>query len=338
MLVCIYSGSLNLVRKSGVGQAALHQKAMLEKMGQEVTFKWNCGAELVHINTVFPDSLAAAYAARAVGATVIWYGHSTMEDFRDSFKGSNQCAPTFRRWLRLCYGSGDAVITPTRYSKALLDGYHINKPVYALSNGVDTDFFAPSAERRATFRNLHGLCDGDKAVMSAGHFVERKGILDFIELAKMLPQTRFFWYGYTSPGIVPVKIRRAMAAAPKNVLFPGFVSSDELRNAYCGCDLFCFPSREETEGIVVLEALATGIPVLVRDIPVYSGWLQDGTNVYKARNNGDFLRSSQYILDRKLPDLTAAGRRTAQARNITETGRKLLRVYDSIMSDRAAKN
>jgi 1,2-diacylglycerol-3-alpha-glucose alpha-1,2-glucosyltransferase len=39
MLVCIYSGSLSLVRKSGVGQAALHQKAMLKKMGQEVTFK-----------------------------------------------------------------------------------------------------------------------------------------------------------------------------------------------------------------------------------------------------------------------------------------------------------
>jgi 1,2-diacylglycerol-3-alpha-glucose alpha-1,2-glucosyltransferase len=287
---------------------------------------------------VFPDSLAAAYAARAVGATVIWYGHSTMEDFRDSFKGSNQCAPTFRRWLRLYYGSGDAVITPTRYSKTLLDGYHIDKPIYVLSNGVDTDFFAPSAARRVSFRNLHGLHEGDKAVMSAGHYIERKGILDFIELAKTQPQTRFFWYGYTSHGIVSSKIRHTMAIAPPNVSFPGFVSSSELRDAYCGCDLFLFPSYEETEGIVVLEALASGIPVLVRDIPVYSGWLQDGANVYKARNNDDFMRIPQNILDGELPDLTAEKRGTARARNITETGRKLLRVYDRVMSDRSAKN
>ena len=338
MLVQIYAGSLNLVRRSGVGQAALHQQAMLEKMGQDVTFRWDCGAEFVHINTVFPDSLAAAFAARAVGARVIWYGHSTMEDFRDSFKCSNRCAPAFGRWIKLCYGSGDAVITPTEYSKKLIDGYNIGKPVYALSNGVDTDFYSPSASRRAAFRRQNGLKERDKAVMCAGHFIERKGILDFIELAKMMPQTHFFWYGYTNLNIVPKKIKFAIADAPDNVSFPGFVSNDELRNAYCGCDLFCFPSREETEGIVVLEALACEIPVLVRDIPVYDDWLRDGINVYKARSCGDFLRRSRMILHKELPDLAAEGRITAQSRSIEETGRKLLEVYDSIRSDMTAEN
>lgn len=45
--------------------------------------------------------------------------------------------------------------------------------------------------------------------------------------------------------------------------------------------LFCFMSHEETEGIVVLEALACCIPVLVRDIPVYEDWLADGKNVLR---------------------------------------------------------
>ena len=105
-----------------------------------------------------------------------------------------------------------------------------------------------------------------------------------------------------------------MAAAPANLHFPGFVSQADLRDAYCGADLFCFCSEEETEGIVVLEALACGVPVLVRDIPVYAGWLRDGENVYKAAAPADWLRLAGAILSGALPDVTAAGRRVAEAR------------------------
>ena len=44
-------------------------------------------------------------------------------------------------------------------------------------------------------------------------------------------------------------------------------------------------SKEETEGIVILEALAMKIPTLIRDIPVYEGWLTDSKDVYKAKNS-----------------------------------------------------
>jgi 1,2-diacylglycerol-3-alpha-glucose alpha-1,2-glucosyltransferase len=90
-----------------------------------------------------------------------------------------------------CYEIGDVIITPTEYSKKLLQSYGIRKPIYSLSNGVDTDFFAPSAERRAIFRRKYGLGPEDKAVISVGHYIERKGLPDFIELARRMPQMRF---------------------------------------------------------------------------------------------------------------------------------------------------
>jgi 1,2-diacylglycerol-3-alpha-glucose alpha-1,2-glucosyltransferase len=86
-------------------------------------------------------------------------------------------------------------------------------------------------------------------------------------------------------------------------------------------------SKEETEGIVVLEALACSIPVLVRDIPVYDGWLQDGENVYKGRDVHSFVQKTAAILDHRAEDLTANGRRTAEARSIRETGKQLLDIY-----------
>lgn len=324
MRVHLYTGSFDLVAKSGVGQALCHQRAMLRRAGVTVTEDWQGKADAIQINTVLPDAPLAALRARLRGERVIYYGHSTMQDFRDSFVGSNLLAPAFKRWICLCYGLGDVVITPTPYSRRILESYGIKKPVTALSNGVDTDFFAPSAGRRSAFREKYGLTDADKVVISVGHFMERKGILTFLELARQMPEVKFFWFGHTDPALVPRPVRRAMEAAPANLCFAGFVDQAALRDAYCGADLFCFCSKEETEGIVVLEALACGTPTLVRDIPVYEGWLEHGRNVYKAKTEGDFLPLARGMLEGRLPGLTQAARRTAEDRSLDAVADKLV--------------
>lgn len=327
MRVHLYTGSLDAVRRSGVGQAVAHQRAMLESAGVEVTESWDTPADAVHINTVLPDAPLAALRARRRGEKVVYYGHSTMQDFRDSFVGSNLLAPLFKRWLCLCYGLGDIVLTPTPYARGILQTYGLPCPVRAMSNGVDTGFFAPDKERGAAFRHKYRLSDDQKVVVSAGHFMQRKGILEFIALALALPLVEFYWFGYTPPALVPAPVRHAMAAAPDNLHFAGFVTQAELRDAYCGADLFCFCSHEETEGIVVLEALACGVPVLLRDIPVYESWLTDGVNVYKAADDAGFAARAEGILTGALPDVTAAGRAVAEARSLPRMGQALCGVY-----------
>ena len=328
--VHIYTGSLALVGKSGVGQAANHQRAALEQAGVPVVTDWQPKADVIHLNTVLPCSFRAARRARRQGIPVIWYGHSTEADFRHSFVGSDLLAPLFKRWLCLCYNQADLVLTPTPYSASILNTYGLRAPVRALSNGVDTDFFAPDPARRAAFRQAYGLAEGDKAVISVGHFMERKGILDFIALARAMPSVRFFWFGHTDPALVPRPIREAMAAAPANLEFPGFLSQSELRDAYCGADAFLFCSHEETEGIVVLEALACGTPTLVRDIPVYDGWLEDGVNVHKGRTNADLRIKLAALLRHRLPDVTAAGRQVALDRSLPRIGQALRQIYATL--------
>lgn len=327
MHVHLYSGCISLVRRSGVGQAVLHQQQMLDRVGIETTSHWSEPAEAIHLNTIFPDSLLAGLLAHGEGRKVVYYGHSTMEDFQNSFRGSNTLAPLFRRWIVHCYNCGDVIITPTEYSKGVLESYGIRKPIYSLSNGIDTEFFAPSEEHRAAFRRKYGLSPEEKAVLSVGHYIERKGLPDFVELARRLPQVRFFWFGYTNPNLVPENIRSAIRNAPENLCFPGYVDRGELRDAYCGCDLFAFLSKEETEGIVVLEALSCGISTVVRDIPVYRDWLENGVNVYKASDTYGFEETIRELLSGGLPDVTEAGRRVAQARNLSAVGERLREIY-----------
>ena len=92
MKVQIYTGSMSLVAKSGVGQAILHQRMMLSEAGVATTDKWEDEGP-IHLNTVFPDAALTAILARKKGRKVVYYGHSTMEDFKNSFIGSNLLAP-----------------------------------------------------------------------------------------------------------------------------------------------------------------------------------------------------------------------------------------------------
>lgn len=86
MSVYLYPGGFRLIRKSGVGQAILHQRKALAATGIPLAQTMAEG-DIVHINTVFPDSLLVALAARLSGKKVVYYAHSTMEDFRRSFPG-----------------------------------------------------------------------------------------------------------------------------------------------------------------------------------------------------------------------------------------------------------
>lgn len=327
MKVCIYGSLCSLVGRSGVGRAMEHQASILQKAGVEVTKHLDKTVSAVHINTVFPDSVMACIWAKLHRKFIVYYAHSTMEDFRNSFKGSNLFAYLFCKWIRFCYNLGDVIITPTEYSKKLLSQYGMKKPIYALSNGIDTDYYCSLSAGRSSFRKKYHLSEEEKVVVSVGHYIERKGILQFMELAKALPDVTFFWFGYTNLSLVPSKIKEAVRHPPENVHLPGYISREELREAYRGCDLFCFMSFEETEGIVVLEALSCGIPVLLRDIPVYEGWLEDGVHVYKAVSGEQFRERVSAILNGEIPDLTQRGREVARERNFEEIGKRLSMVY-----------
>lgn len=327
MNICVYNGAMRLVGKSGVGSAIKHQKSILMGDGHEVSERIGSETEAVHLNTVFPDSVFAALYARIRGKTIIYYGHSTMEDFRNSFKGSNFFAPVFRAWIKFCYNLGDVILTPTEYSRKLLLSYGIKKPVISVSNGIDIKKYKPDAAKKRAFHQKYHVPEHKKVILSVGHYIERKGILEFIEMAKEMPEAEFFWFGYTNPKLIPKKIQSAIASAPENVTFPGYAAPEELICAYQAGDLFCFMSHEETEGIVVLEALACGIPTLVRDIPVYSDWLKDGENVYKAKNMNEFTDVAKRILNGQLTNLSVNGRKVAEKRDFSYIAEKMNQIY-----------
>lgn len=272
MKVYIYSEAMDKIGKSGVGRAMYHQIAAAEKNGVEIVDNID-DADVVHINTVLPNSPRLAKKLKKKGVPVVYHAHSTREDFRNSYIGANAVSGLFKKWLIKCYTLGDVIVTPSEYSKSLLESYGIKKEIYAVSNGIDINEYRRNEQAGSEFRKKYGFSENDKVVMSAGLLIKRKGVHDFAEIARRLPQYKFIWFGTADLRFVGKEVRNAVKNAPENLIFAGYVEKPELQSAFSGSDLFLFPSYEETEGIVVLEALAMRIPVLLRNIPVYNGWI-----------------------------------------------------------------
>lgn len=326
MKVWLYQGGQKLAKKSGIGKAFLHQKEALTSQKIPYTEQYEPDVDILQVNTVFPDTVWQVLKAKRRGIRVVYYAHSTEADFRNSFLGSNLLSGAFKGWIRYCYGLGDVIVTPTEYSKSILEEYGLKRQIYAISNGICLEEYRREAYPRDYFVRKFGIPASRQVVMSVGHFFVRKGILDFIAMARRMPEQEFVWFGSTQKGAVSTAVRKAMADAPANVHFPGYVDGEELKAAYASCSLFCFLSHEETEGIVLLEAMAMKCPALVRDIPVYEK-LWDRVDVYKGKNVDEFVNMAYGILEGSEPDLTANAYRYCRRVGIDKVGMQLKEVY-----------
>lgn len=335
MKALLYFEGEKILAKSGIGRALDHQRRALSQVGIDYTTDSDCtDYDILHINTYGINSRAMVKKARKLNKKVIYHAHSTEEDFRNSFIGSNQISPLVKKYLVGLYSKADYLITPTYYSKKLLEGYGIEVPIAAISNGIDLTKYQPNGEKEQKFRDYFQVKPEEKIIICVGLYFERKGITDFVEIARAFPEYRFIWFGHTPFYSIPKHVRDLVKEDhPANVEFPGYIKGDIIEGAYSAADLFFFPSYEETEGIVILEALASRQNVLVRDIPVYEGWLKDQENCYMATDNQGFAERINDILANRLPSTRESGYLTAESRSIEKIGNDLKAVYEKVLRE-----
>lgn len=332
MKVLLYTEGKKLFSKSGLGKAIQHQMKALEAVNVEYTTNVSSDDyDIIHINYYGPNSFCLAKNAKKNGKKVVYHAHSTEEDFRNSFILSNQVSKAFKKWLFKCYSLGDVIITPTPYSKRLLEGYGIKRKIYDISNGIELNTFKKDKSAGERFRKKYNYKKDDKVIVGIGLYIERKGIVDFVELAKRMPEYKFIWFGYSPLSAATQKVRKAVNTKLDNLTFAGYVEQDVIKEALNGCDVYIFPTYEETEGIPIIEACACQTPSIVRDIPIFEDWLEDGVNVYKAKDIDGFEEKIKKIINKELPLLGAKAYEVAKARDIKKVGEQLKEVYESLL-------
>ncbi len=328
MKVCLYLELEERLRDSGIGTAIRNQRRALELNNVSHTGDLNDDFDILHLNSIGMKSLYLAKGAKRKGKKVVLHAHVTADDFKNSYRFSNAIAPFLQRYLTYYYNQADLILCPSEYTKGVLINHGVKKSIIAISNGIDTDKFRFSEKMRKNFRdkfNLSGIVP-----LSVGHLFIRKGIQTYVNIARKF-SNRFFWIGRRYKKLEESTVSRIVKNAPENVTFISFIG--DIVSAYCGTDIFFFPSFCENQGIVLLEAAACKRPILVRDLPVYENWLKEDINCLKAKTDDEFKEKLERLMeDKSLRNkLAENAHEMSKEHSLKNIGAKLREIYGNLL-------
>lgn len=334
MKVCLYleflhfkNGALFKDLGTGLLSSYKNQKVMLERMGIEFVEKWEDDCDILQINTPWLKSLFMMKKAKRMGKPVVVWAHVTAEDIRGVFRFSSVFSPIMKWYLKYAYNQADLIFCPSEYTRKLIIAYGISgDKVVAQSNGVDLKKFYKSDEKREAGRKEYKL--SKIVVGTVALVIPRKGTHTFLALAKKLQDIDFIWVGKIYSGALVEALPKEI---PSNVQFTGY--AQDILAAFNSFDIFIFPSYEENQGMVILEAAAIGLPILVRDIPVYEGWLVHGENCLKAKTEEEFLKYTTELRDNKelREKLGKNALKLAEENSIETLSTKLQSTYNKLL-------
>jgi glycosyltransferase involved in cell wall biosynthesis len=339
--------------RSGIGTATDQQRAALDRTDVEVvTSPWRGGDpvrglrslatggglfreyDLAHCNLVGPGSLTVARHAVRNDIPLVLHTHVTREDFAESFRGSTTVAPALGRYLRWFYSQADLVLCPSAYTKRILESYPVDAPIRPMTNGVDVDALAGFEDLREEYRERYDL--SGTVVFLVGNVFERKGLSTFCRVAETA-QHDFVWFGPYDTGPHASKaVRRWTATPPENVTFTGWI--DDIRGAFGAGDIYLFPTKNENQGIAVLEAMACGKAVILRDIPVFEEFYTDGHDCLKCETDAEFREAVERLAgDEDLRErLGENARETAANHSLDRVGDALAETYREVIAAKRA--
>lgn len=254
---------------------------------------------LNHFHTINPEFLLYALSGKWNNTKNIGYVHFLPETLKNSIHLPRPIQWLFYKYVLFFYRRMDHLVTVNPYFVDVLEktyGFPRNKISY-IPNVVSSKRFYPlSIDERITARKHFHLPEDRFIVLCAGQLQKRKGVLDFIEIAKKLPDIQFVWAGDFSFGKISQdynQIKQVVENPPENVTFLGLVDHSEMNSLYNACHMMLLPSYEELFPMTVLEAMACQLPISVRQLELYDDILFD--YVQYANTTDEFVSSIQHL-------------------------------------------
>jgi glycosyltransferase involved in cell wall biosynthesis len=218
---------------------------------------------LVHAATPLGIGLAGRAAARALGVPLVSSYHTSLTAYARHYRLGALVEPGWR-FLRWFHAGALRTYCPTRAvaSELAARGF----PRLAIwGRGVDTARFSP-AHRSEAFRARLGVRRGEVLATYVGRLAAEKDLDVLLDAMRLLGPPERSGIRLVLVGEGPHEAA-CRARAPAGTVFTGRLEGGALAEAYASADLFAFPSRTDTFGNVLVEAMASGLPVLAADVP-----------------------------------------------------------------------
>ncbi|HHW19235.1 MAG TPA: glycosyltransferase family 4 protein [Firmicutes bacterium] len=271
--------------------------------------------DIVHVHTIYPvgwigllasaqlqiPSIATYHANIMAGPSVLLQRSANLRkrhpkrpanlDTSGAFfhPAKNLAEKAISALARSFYNRFTAVIAPSVFAADSLQSFGITVPIHVIPSGIDTRRFSPSPSRP----DFDGPCN----VLYAGRLSAEKGVRTLVRVIKMLEDGREggtsaglpgtgasadgrkdFRFTIAGDGPLRKELEDDLGALTRQgtVEFRGFVPWDRMPAEYRKAQVFFFPSPSETQGLAVLEAMASGLPVVAVRAGAIPEFLEDG--------------------------------------------------------------
>lgn len=295
--------------------------------------------DIIHIQTPFVAHYLGIKLSRLLDIPCIETYHTFFEEYLHHyipFVPKAIMGSVARRFSRHQGNNLDGMVVPSRPMMEVLRGYGVTTHAEVIPTGLEPESFVPG--NGDDFRRKYGIAQDRPMLLFVGRVAHEKNIGFLLRVVdrvrKDIPEVLLLIAG-AGPAREGLEHEAGQLGLAENVMFIGYLDRHtELNSCYHSADIFVFSSRTETQGLVLLEAMAQGVPVVsiaemgTRDV------LREGAGVWIAEEEPDDFSGKVIMM---LGDagvrtrLGEAGREYAQGWSAGKQAERMLDFYQSVI-------
>jgi len=305
-------------------------------LSQKLKIIQSLNLDIIHSHHPYLLGRAAQDYAKKLNIPLVFSYHFRYEEFPEFSHifvfnlVEKYLAKTTQEYIKNC----DAVISPSRFLKKRLEKW--NKNVEVIPSGIDVAKFKNA--HPADIKKRYGLRKDSVLLLTVSRISLEKN-LDFLVEAladTLLHQNKVFLMivGRGNYKIVLKRFVKSLGIEDK-VILTDAVDYELLPSFYKAADIFVFPSKFETQGLVFLEAMASGLPIVALKTPFSEELTNRGEGgILIAENSRDFRLAVERLLKdgRLRENLVSASSRIIERYAMKNTALRLKKVYQSLVS------
>lgn len=296
--------------------------------------------DIIHSHTPFSLGILAEFIAGVARIPLVHTYHTLFPEYVKSYIfGGRIITPKMAERLSALYCNRcDVIIAPSPKMDYLLRRYGIKKKIVVIPTGINIKEFRKPSHNN--IRKKYNIPENSKVLIFVGRAGKEKNI-DFLikafaKINKKVPQSFLLLVCEGPYKQNLLKLIKKLNLQDK-VCITGYLKKSDVVKAYYASDIFVFASKTDTQGVVILEALACGLPVVAVSDSAFFGILKNEINGFATKSN--FNDFSQKLIDlltdrKKYNKISNMCEKTALEFIASNQAKKLVDVYKDLIKNR----
>jgi len=232
----------------------------------------------------------------------------------------------------------DAIVAPSESILKILHERKLKPPVRVIPTGINPKYFVTSPATRLSTRKNWGVKEEDVVIISFARIAKEKNFnllfQAFAQILKKVSVPLKLVLGGDGPAKPELEKLSQTLGIQKNTIFTGEIRHEDVPNFLAGGDIFAYSSTSETQGLVTLEALASGLPAVVVDAPGNrDAVLRDVCGLVSGTDLDSFSSALIQLITKKDLRMKLAGNARKRAEEFSESrmAEKMAELYKSLL-------